>query len=109
VRRLEDELGIRLFHRFKERLELTASGQAYLQGVSLAFDQLRFSTEQLLEGCNNNTLTISTLATFASKWLLPRLGSFRLKHPEIDIRVSLHRPRRFRGRRRRHGNSLRQR
>lgn len=88
VRRLEDELGIRLFHRFKERLELTASGQAYLQGVSLAFDQLRFSTEQLLEGCNNTTLTISTLATFASKWLLPRLGSFRLEHPEIDIRVS---------------------
>jgi len=88
VRRLEDELGIRLFHRFKERLELTASGQAYLQGVSLAFDQLRFSTKQLLEGCNNNTLTISTLATFASKWLLPRLGSFRLEHPEIDIRVS---------------------
>lgn len=88
VRRLEDELGIRLFHRFKERLELTASGHAYLQGVSLAFDQLRFSTEQVLEGCNNTTLTISTLATFASKWLLPRLGSFRLAHPEIDIRVS---------------------
>lgn len=88
VRRLEDELGIRLFRRSRERLELTASGQAYLQGVSLAFDQLRFSTEQLLEGCNNTTLTISTLATFASKWLLPRLGSFRLAHPEIDIRVS---------------------
>ncbi|NRO99135.1 transcriptional regulator GcvA [Paraburkholderia sp. NMBU_R16] len=88
VRRLEAELGIRLFHRIKERLELTASGQAYLQGVSLAFDQLRFSTEQLLEGCNNTTLTISTLATFAAKWLLPRLGSFRLEHPEIDIRIS---------------------
>jgi len=87
VRRLEDELGIRLFHRFKERLELTASGHTYLQGVSVAFDQLRFSTEQVLEGCNNTTLTISTLATFASKWLLPRLGSFRLAHPEIDIRV----------------------
>ena len=88
VRRLEDELGIRLFHRFKERLELTASGQTYLQGVSLAFDQLRFSTEQLLEGCNNTTLNISTLATFAAKWLVPRLGSFRLEYPEIDIRLS---------------------
>lgn len=88
VRRLEEELGIRLFHRFKERLELTVSGQTYLQGVSLAFDQLRFSTEQLLEGCNNTTLTISTLASFASKWLLPRIGAFRGTHPELDIRVS---------------------
>jgi LysR family transcriptional regulator, glycine cleavage system transcriptional activator len=88
VRRLENELGIRLFYRFKERIELTASGQAYLHGVSVAFDQLRFSTQQLLKGCNNNTLTISTLATFASKWLLPRLDSFRLEYPEIDIRVN---------------------
>jgi LysR family glycine cleavage system transcriptional activator len=88
VRRLEAELGIRLFHRIKDRLELTASGHAYLQGVSLAFDQLRFSTEQLLEGSSNTTLTISTLATFAAKWLLPRLGSFRFKHPEIDMRIS---------------------
>ncbi|MBC8636232.1 transcriptional regulator GcvA [Caballeronia sp. EK] len=88
MRRLEDELGMRLFHRFKERLELTVQGQAYLHGVSLAFDQLRFSTEQLHNGCNNTTLAISTLATFASKWLLPRLGSFRLEHPQIDIRVN---------------------
>ena len=88
IRRLENELGVRLFHRFKERLELTSFGQTYLQGVSLAFDQLRFSTEQLLEGCNNTTLNISTLATFAAKWLVPRLGSFRLEYPQIDIRVS---------------------
>lgn len=88
IRRLENELGIRLFHRFKERLELTSSGQTYLHGVSLAFNQLRFSTEQLLEGCSNTTLNISTLATFAAKWLVPRLGSFRHEHPEIDIRLS---------------------
>lgn len=87
VRRLEDELGIRLFRRLRERLELTPAGQAYLQGVSLAFEQLRFSTEQLSEGGRDTTLTISTLATFASKWLLPRLGSFRRAHPDIDIRI----------------------
>jgi LysR family glycine cleavage system transcriptional activator len=50
--------------------------------VSLAFEQLRFSTEQLSEGGRDTTLT-----TFASKWLLPRLGSFRPAHPDIDIRI----------------------
>ncbi|WP_333982922.1 LysR substrate-binding domain-containing protein [Burkholderia gladioli] len=50
--------------------------------MSLAFEQLRFSTEQLSEGGRDTTLT-----TFASKWLLPRLGSFRPAHPDIDIRI----------------------
>ncbi|WP_258181961.1 transcriptional regulator GcvA [Burkholderia gladioli] len=87
VRRLEDELGIRLFLRLKERLELTPAGHAYLQGVGLAFEQLRFSTAQLREGRRDNTLGISTVASFAAKWLLPRLGSFRLAHPEVELRI----------------------
>jgi LysR family glycine cleavage system transcriptional activator len=87
IRRLEDELGVRLFLRLKERLELTGPGQAYLHGVSLAFAQLRFSTEQLRAGADAPALTLSTLASFASKWLLPRLGAFREAHPGIDIRV----------------------
>ncbi len=87
IRRLEGELGTRLFHRNRDRLELTEAGQAYLQGVSVAFEQLRFSTGQLLERRGAATLSVATLASFASKWLLPRLGAFRRAHPGIDIRV----------------------
>lgn len=88
IRRLEDELGVRLFMRLKDGLALTEEGYAYLPGIRSAFLELRYSTEKLLESSNNSVLTISTLVSVASKWLLPRLPSFREAHPDIDVRIS---------------------
>ncbi|POA33296.1 transcriptional regulator GcvA [Pseudomonas sp. GW456-12-1-14-TSB6] len=88
IRRLEDELGVRLFMRLKDGLALTEEGNAYLPGIRSAFLELRYSTEKLLESSNNSVLTISTLVSVASKWLLPRLPSFREAHPDIDVRIS---------------------
>lgn len=88
IRRLEDELGVRLFMRLKDGLALTDEGNAYLPGIRSAFLELRYSTEKLLESSNNSVLTISTLVSVASKWLLPRLPSFREAHPDIDVRIS---------------------
>lgn len=88
IRRLEDELGIRLFLRLKDGLALTSEGHSYFPGVRSAFHELRYSTEMLLETCNNSVLTISTLVSFASKWLLPRLASFQEAFPDIDVRVT---------------------
>lgn len=88
IRRLEDELGVRLFMRLKDGLALTEEGYAYLPGIRSAFLELRYSTEKLLESSNNSVLTISTLVSVASKWLLPRLPSFREAHPQIDVRIS---------------------
>lgn len=33
--------------------------------------------ETLLDSVHNSALTVSTLVSFASKWLLPRLASFQ--------------------------------
>ncbi|WJK12439.1 transcriptional regulator GcvA [Pseudomonas fluorescens] len=88
IRRLEDELGVRLFMRLKDGLALTDEGNAYLPGIRSAFLELRYSTEKLLESSNNSVLTISTLVSVTSKWLLPRLPSFREAHPQIDVRIS---------------------
>ncbi|WHS62679.1 transcriptional regulator GcvA [Pseudomonas sp. G2-4] len=88
IRRLEDELGVRLFLRLKDGLALTSEGQAYVPGIRSAFHEIWYATEQLLETCNNSILTISTLVSFASKWLLPRLASFQEAFPGIDVRVT---------------------
>jgi LysR family glycine cleavage system transcriptional activator len=88
IRRLEDELGVQLFLRLKDGLTLSEHGQAYLPGVRAAFHELRYSTEQLLASSNNSVLTINTLVSVASKWLLPRLPSFQQAYADIDVRVS---------------------
>ena len=88
IRRLETELGGPLFLRLNEGLVLSEDGHAYLPGVRAAFHELRYSTEQLLASRDKSVLTISTLVSFASKWLLPRLPSFQQVFPAIDVRIS---------------------
>jgi LysR family transcriptional regulator, glycine cleavage system transcriptional activator len=88
IRRLEQELGIRLFVRQNRALALTAEAKDYLPGVRAAFNDLRQATDRLLRKDNEHVLTVSTLASFAAKWLLPRLSSFQEEHPGIDVRIT---------------------
>jgi len=88
IKRLEDELGIPLFVRHNRSLALTPQARDYLPLVRAAFDDLRLATERLLRKDGGKVLTISTLASLAAKWLLPRLNSFQNAHPDIDVRIT---------------------
>jgi LysR family transcriptional regulator, glycine cleavage system transcriptional activator len=88
IRRLEAELGIRLFVRQNRSLTLTPEAREYLPGIRAAFNDLRLATDRLLRKDGDRVLTVSTLASFAAKWLLPRLSSFQQAHPEIDVRIT---------------------
>jgi LysR family glycine cleavage system transcriptional activator len=88
IKRLEDELGIRLFVRNNRSLELTPQARDYLPLVRAAFDDLRLATERLVRKDNGKVLTVSTLASLAAKWLLPRLSAFQEAHPGIDVRIT---------------------
>jgi LysR family transcriptional regulator, glycine cleavage system transcriptional activator len=88
IRRLEEELGVRLFIRQNRALALTPEAAQYLPGVRAAFNDLRFATDQLLRNDSEKVLTVSTLASLAAKWLLPRLPAFQEAHPGIDVRIT---------------------
>ena len=88
IRRLEEELGIRLFIRKNRALALTPEASEYLPGIRAAFNDLRLATDRLLSKDDDKVLTISTLASLAAKWLLPRLASFQEAHPDIDVRIT---------------------
>jgi LysR family transcriptional regulator, glycine cleavage system transcriptional activator len=87
IGRLEEQLGIMLFRRQNRTLTLTPEGQDYLPAVRGAFDQLRRATGRLRRR-DSQVLTITTLASLAAKWLVPRLGDFRSAYPDIDVRVT---------------------
>src|SRR5246127_3799930 len=88
IRRLEEELGIRLFVRQNRALALTPEGRDYLPGVRAAFNDLRLATDRVLRRDSDHVLTVSTLASLAAKWQLPRLSSFQEAHPGIDVRIT---------------------
>src|ERR1700751_2588996 len=88
IRRLEEELGIRLFIRKNRALALTPKARDYLPGVRAAFNDLPLATDRLLRKDDDHVLTVSTLASLAAKWLLPRLTAFQEAHPGLDVRIT---------------------
>ena len=87
IRDLERELGTALFRRFNRRLELTAAGARYLQGVSPAIDLIERESEAIRPRRRGTTLRLSVLQSFASLWLLPRLAAFKAVRSDIDVQV----------------------
>jgi LysR family glycine cleavage system transcriptional activator len=88
IKRLEQELGLKLFIRQNRTLVLTVQAKDYLPGIRAAFNDLRLATDRLLRRDDDHVLTISTLASLAAKWLLPRMTAFQEAHPGIDVRIT---------------------
>ncbi len=88
IKVLEQALGVRLFRRLNRAIRLTEEGQEFVGEVRKALNHLATAVEKLAAPDAGGPLTVSVLPSFASKWLVPRLGRFRDKHPEIDVRIS---------------------
>lgn len=87
VKALEDWLGVRLFERRGHSLRLTDNGKEYLREITEALDRMAAATMKLRRQ-EDGPLRITALPSFASCWLVPRLGRFRDLHPEIDLRLT---------------------
>src|ERR1700761_6734186 len=59
IRRLEEELGLKLFERKSRSLVLTPKASEYLPGIRAAFQDLRFATDRLLRKDGDKVLTVS--------------------------------------------------
>ena len=88
IRRLEEQLGLKLFVRRNRALALTREAESYLPAVRAAFEDLRRATQRLKRPQRDGLLTVSTLASLAAKWLLPRVVAFQEAHPGLEVRVS---------------------
>lgn len=84
VRELEELAGHRLFRRTPAGVTLSAAGQALLA----ALDEPLRRIEEVrcgLERRSGRRVRVSTMASFTSSWLVPRLQRFAQLHPDIDI------------------------
>lgn len=87
IRLLEERLGMELFIRERNGMKLSPAGQQIYPSLLEAFQQIETVTQQLVEFNARKTITISTIASFAASWLVPRLKGFQQQFPNIEIRV----------------------
>jgi LysR family glycine cleavage system transcriptional activator len=90
VKSLEAWLGRPLFVRQPSRgIVLTPLGERYAASITEVLNRLDEATARALRPEASNVITVSAMPSLASNWLIPRLGSFREHHPELDVRVSV--------------------
>jgi LysR family glycine cleavage system transcriptional activator len=88
VRLLEAWLGASLFERHNRRVVLTSAARAYLAEIGPLFDQLAQATARYgVSAKVSRTLTMDAPATFTLRWLVPRLEKFRVRHPDVEVRI----------------------
>ncbi|NIZ60525.1 hypothetical protein DL239_05995 [Sedimentitalea sp. CY04] len=85
VRRLEADLGHKLFQRHARGLSLTDTGRSYHHPVRQALALIEDATNTLAPA--EQKISLSVPPSFASKWLVPRLPEFELAHPRIELRI----------------------
>ncbi len=88
VHALEKWIGCRLFQRSNRGLSFTEAGSLYYKAISAAMDDIRHATQTIGRPEIRKNLIISVTASFAMKFLLPRLSEFRDLWPDLDISVS---------------------
>lgn len=86
IKLLEDQVGAPVFRRVARGVVLTELGEQLAPAVTGAFRAMRTSFAQVHDRTARN-LAITALPSIGASWLVPRLGSFQLAHPELSVRL----------------------
>ncbi|QYG07549.1 LysR substrate-binding domain-containing protein [Janthinobacterium sp. PAMC25594] len=87
IRLLETSLGTALFERRNRGVFLTAPGAQLRDAVQQAFERLDAALDAVRQPTRPAPLVVSCEPTIAMKWLIPRLGDFYQRHPEVPLHL----------------------
>lgn len=88
VQELESLLRVDLFNRAGRRISLSAEGMRYAREITTALARIRNASIDIYESRQQTgALRLAVLPIFGSKWLMPRLGDFQARHPEVLINL----------------------
>jgi hypothetical protein len=85
VKALEASLGVRLFEGPRSVLRLTAAGRELLVGLTPGLVTINEAVRRVRV---RSGVTIAIHNSLAVKWLIPRLGDFERRHPDLTLELS---------------------
>jgi len=86
VKSLEEMLGVTLFRRERRGVTLTTEGVALAAVMRDAMATIQSGVEAIRMR-PGRTITVSVLPAFATHWLIPRLGDFQARHPDVEVNI----------------------
>lgn len=90
IKEFEEQLELALFSRTSRTIELTEAGMLIHEAASEALERMARAVaraRRIKRGAMEIRVTAD--ATFASKWLLPRIDRFRKREPQFELRFDI--------------------
>lgn len=89
IRQLEDDLGVRLFHRTTRRMALTEAGRNFHRHAVRILDEFESAREEAQQDRNGpaGTLRMTASVTFGERVLMPLLSRFRGAYPNVGLEL----------------------
>ena len=89
IQSLEEDLKVKLFERHARGLTLTENGEYVFKTAHEVISKLKEVETSLSDQKNHPTgkLTITTVRSFGTHWLTPRIQEFMQLHPEIEVEL----------------------
>lgn len=85
IRKLEEQLGLRLFERLPAGIKLTSEGSELLAVTRQSVDAIRLVVDRLRENVEASVVRLKSTPSFVFKWLIPRLNEFSQAFPEVKV------------------------
>jgi len=85
IAELEKRLGVALVRKSGRRIALTEDGERLIGSMGDALDRIEAAVQPFRR--DRGQIRLSTVSTFASHWLIPRIAAFQAQHPRIEVAI----------------------
>ena len=88
IKHLEEALRCKLFYRLPRQIMLTEEGQRFAAVVAHALEDIEREAKAIAAARSTIDIRVRAGPSFALRWLVPRLGEFYARHPEIKLFIT---------------------
>jgi LysR family transcriptional regulator, glycine cleavage system transcriptional activator len=85
IKHLEQTLGCKLFFRMPRQIKLTEEGERFAAVVGRALEQIEQEARAIATARSAVAIRLRAGPSFALRWLVPRLGGFYARQPNIKL------------------------